>query len=87
MIHYKWLEILSAINSDNDLNRDNIIEKIKEKLKAIDPTTYKEWKNFNFNVNYWINNCAERCTLLHIAAGNGYIKAVKTLLEIGAKVY
>lgn len=86
MIHYKWLEILSAINSDNDLNRDNIIEKIKEKLKAIDPTTYKEWKNFNFNVNYWINNCAERCTLLHIAAGNGYIKAVKTLLEIGAKV-
>ncbi|WP_353283628.1 ankyrin repeat domain-containing protein [Wolbachia endosymbiont (group A) of Pogonocherus hispidulus] len=86
MIHHKWLEILSAINSDNDLNRDNIIEKIKEKLKAIDPTTYKEWKKFDFNVNYWINNCVERCTLLHIAAGNGYIKAVKTLLEIGAKV-
>ncbi|XP_011858782.1 PREDICTED: ankyrin-1-like, partial [Vollenhovia emeryi] len=65
---------------------DNIIEKIKEKLKAIDLATYEKWENFNFNVNYLINNCTERYTLLHIAAGNGYIKTVKALLEIGAKV-
>jgi predicted DNA-binding ribbon-helix-helix protein len=32
----QWWKILSAIEKEKDLNRDNVIEKIKEELKAED---------------------------------------------------
>lgn len=37
-------EILSAVNKETDLSRDNVIEKIKEKLKAADEGEHKKWE-------------------------------------------
>ncbi|WP_374699014.1 hypothetical protein [Wolbachia endosymbiont (group B) of Limnophora tigrina] len=32
--HEEWKKILNAVNDDKDLNKDNVVEKIKGKLKA-----------------------------------------------------
>lgn len=48
----QWWKILSAIEKEKDLNRDNVIEKIKEELKAEDKNWYKKWEKAGFGVNY-----------------------------------
>jgi ankyrin repeat protein len=85
MIYKQWLKILSTIDDENNLSRDDIIEKIKKKLEVIDRNTYKEWREVGFNVNYIISN-KEQWTLLHIAAENGHTETVKALIENGANV-
>lgn len=32
--YQQWREILSTVNSDNKLDKRNVIEKVKEELKA-----------------------------------------------------
>ncbi|APR98867.2 ankyrin repeat domain-containing protein [Wolbachia endosymbiont of Folsomia candida] len=52
MNYEQWEKILSEINNDEDLNKDNIIEKLKEKLKVEDEDEYKEWEEAGSDVNY-----------------------------------
>ncbi|VVC34944.1 Hypothetical protein CINCED_3A017075 [Cinara cedri] len=44
-----WKEILEAIDSEN---KDNVIEKIQEKLKIEDAEEYYEWEKANFDTNH-----------------------------------
>lgn len=50
--HVQWKEILSVIDCDLSLSNDNVIEKIKEKLKVEHQDVYEEWENNQFDVNY-----------------------------------
>ncbi|MGL9762748.1 MAG: hypothetical protein ACR5LB_11665 [Wolbachia sp.] len=61
------LEVLTSINADNNLNENNIIEEIKEKLGE-NSDTYQQWEVNRFNVNYIFNDLF---TLLHIAPAEG----------------
>ncbi|WP_164741537.1 hypothetical protein [Wolbachia endosymbiont of Bemisia tabaci] len=40
-------QILSIVNRENDLNGNNIVEKIKEQIKKRSLSTYEEWKGEN----------------------------------------
>ncbi|MDX5526503.1 MAG: ankyrin repeat domain-containing protein [Wolbachia endosymbiont of Andrena nigroaenea] len=82
MEYKQWLEMLSAINADDDLNKDNVIEKIKEKLEKEDPGTYQEWQDSRFDINYTFNDQM----LLHIVATKGLAKVTKLLIKKGADV-
>src|SRR6266576_2911146 len=84
MKYKQWLDILSAINADNDLNESNVIEKIKEKLEKEDPGTYKEWQDNQCGVNYTLLD--SQLTLLYIAAANGLAKVTELLIKKGANV-
>ncbi|MDG7057199.1 MAG: ankyrin repeat domain-containing protein [Wolbachia endosymbiont of Penenirmus auritus] len=74
MIYQEWKKVLNAENSDN------IIKKIKDKLRAEDPNIYKEWEEVKFDVNHQFQDIKN--TLLHVATGNGNVDVVNTLLEI-----
>ncbi|WP_425386623.1 ankyrin repeat domain-containing protein [Wolbachia endosymbiont (group A) of Barypeithes pellucidus] len=76
MLQSKWKEALSAVNADNDLNESNVIDKIKEKLKAADQSEYERWKKFDFDLAY----------LLHKAVRGNFIEIVSALIEKGANV-
>lgn len=45
-------QILSIVNRENDLNGNNIVEKIKGQIKERCSSTYEEWSNENFDINY-----------------------------------
>lgn len=77
----QWLEILSTINADSDLNGNNVIEKIKEKLEKENQSTYQEWEGNQFNINHRLSGSF---TLLHIAAMNGLAKVAELLIKKGA---
>ncbi|WP_353283578.1 ankyrin repeat domain-containing protein [Wolbachia endosymbiont (group A) of Pogonocherus hispidulus] len=76
MLQSKWKEALSAVDADNDLNESNVIDKIKEKLKAADQSEYERWKKFDFDLAY----------LLHKAVRGNFIEIVSALIEKGANV-
>ena len=82
---YESLEtVLKTIEAKEDLNKDNIIQKIQEELKEQDQDLYQEWEKGNFDVNHVFDTLLyEKWTLLIIAAKNGYKKTVGFL--IGAK--
>src|SRR6266576_1832720 len=84
MKYKQWLDILSAINADNDLNESNVIEKIKEKLEKENPSKYKEWQDNQCGVNYTLLD--SQLTLLYIAAANGLAKVTELLIKKGADV-
>ncbi|MGL9688729.1 MAG: ankyrin repeat domain-containing protein [Wolbachia sp.] len=75
------LEVLTSINADNNLNENNIIEEIKEKLGE-NSDTHQQWEVNRFNVNYIFN---DQFTLLHVAA-SGLVKVTELLTNIGAYV-
>ncbi|WP_175937345.1 ankyrin repeat domain-containing protein [Wolbachia endosymbiont of Madathamugadia hiepei] len=68
MKYEQWKKILSAVNGEVDLNEDNVIEKIKKKLKAEDKDWYTKWEEAGFDVNYLFQVEDETLTLLHLAA-------------------
>ncbi|PBQ28046.1 hypothetical protein BTO27_02805, partial [Wolbachia pipientis wAus] len=78
-------QVLGIVNRENDLNGDNIVEKIKEQLEKVDPPTCKEWEkkssdiNYKFSVDSYFGK--EELTLLHIACLNNQESVVKALLE------
>ncbi|GFR19820.1 ANK_REP_REGION domain-containing protein [Trichonephila clavata] len=82
MEYEQWLDILTSINADNNLNESSVIEKIKEKLEKEDSGAYKEWQNNKFDINYTFNDQM----LLHIAAANGLAKVTELLIKKGADV-
>lgn len=49
MEYNQWKEILSAVNADKNLSKDNVIEKVKERLKVEDKDKYEKWEKAGFN--------------------------------------
>ncbi|WP_245970092.1 ankyrin repeat domain-containing protein [Wolbachia endosymbiont of Bemisia tabaci] len=80
MAYERLSEILSTIN---DLNENNIIERVKEELEKEDPDTYKKWQDNGFNINYTFD---DQSTLLHIAARNDLVKIAELLIKKGGNV-
>ncbi|WP_265013673.1 MULTISPECIES: ankyrin repeat domain-containing protein [unclassified Wolbachia] len=79
---YESLEkVLKTIEAEKDLNLNNIIEKIKTELEEHDQGLYKNWEEGKFDVNYVFSLFFCECTLLTIAAENGYTNIVNVLLE------
>ncbi|MGL9779692.1 MAG: ankyrin repeat domain-containing protein, partial [Wolbachia sp.] len=89
--HEQWKEILSAIDADKNLSKDNVIEKVKEKLSQYSDE-YKEWDKASFNVNHLFHAVNEsdnpflreddKCTLLHLAARNNLENITEALLGV-----
>ncbi|MHC3897453.1 UNVERIFIED_CONTAM: ankyrin repeat domain-containing protein [Wolbachia endosymbiont of Nasonia longicornis] len=79
-------QILSIVNRENDLNGNNIVEKIKEQLKKVDLSTYEEWEKKNSDINYKFsdNDCYDkkRLTLLNVASLDNQENVVKALLAV-----
>ncbi|WP_395462621.1 ankyrin repeat domain-containing protein [Wolbachia endosymbiont of Cantharis cryptica] len=78
-------EILSAVNNDTSLNKDNIVEKIRERLPQ-SSSEYKEWERADFNTNHTFevefktdNN---KVTLLHCAVYYKLENILNALLEV-----
>ncbi|KLT22437.1 ankyrin repeat domain protein [Wolbachia endosymbiont of Armadillidium vulgare str. wVulC] len=80
MAHERLSEILSTIS---DLNENNIIERVKEKLEKEDPGTYEEWQDNGFDINYTFD---DQNTFLHIAARDNLVKMAELLIKKGANV-
>ena len=43
--------LLRALDADEGLNKDNIVDKIKAKLQAY-PDEYKKWEEAGFDINH-----------------------------------
>lgn len=76
-------QILSIVNRENDLNGNNIVEKIKEQLKKRSPYTYEEWEKKNFDINHLFSYDSEKeSTLLHIGCLDNQENVVNALLAV-----
>lgn len=78
--YQQWREILSTVNSDDKLDKSNVIEKIKEELEAKNEDILKQWEESGFYVNYEFQVGDNEFTLLHLAAQWGYTDLVKALI-------
>ncbi|XP_025418992.1 uncharacterized protein LOC112689477 [Sipha flava] len=86
----KWRELLITVNDSDGLNEVNVIEKIKEILKAEHQDVYEEWENNQFDVNYLFyvvydndlrSERVEKYTLLHLATRNNLENLLDALLK------
>ncbi|UIP93313.1 ankyrin repeat domain-containing protein [Wolbachia endosymbiont of Anopheles demeilloni] len=79
-------QILSIVNCENDLNGNNIVEKIQKQLQKADPSTDAEWKKKNFDINYKLSVDdyfrKKELKLLHLACLYNQENVVKALLEV-----
>lgn len=82
MEYEQWKEILSAIDNEADLSKDNVIEKVKEKLKAIDSSAYEEWEKTDFDVNYLFQVENIQRALLHLVAYGNLGNVAGALLKV-----
>lgn len=82
MKYEQWKEILSAIDNEADLSKDNVIEKVKEKLKVIDSSAYEEWEKTDFDVNYLFQVENIQCALLHFVAYDNLGNVAGALLKV-----
>lgn len=78
--YQQWREILSTVNSDNKLDKRNVIEKVKEELRASNEEVFKQWEKSNFYVNYKFEVGDNEFTLLHLTAQFGYTGLTKALI-------
>ncbi len=76
--------ILQGVNSSLDLSKENLIDRIKDKLQQENQLIYDEWKKSEFDINYMF--VVLKCNLLITAAENGYKKVVRYLTKNGANV-
>ncbi|WP_264688145.1 ankyrin repeat domain-containing protein [Wolbachia endosymbiont (group A) of Sympetrum striolatum] len=76
--HEQWERMLSAIDADKNLSKDNVIGKIKEKLSQYSDE-YKEWEGAGFGVNHLF---AVEYGLLHLAIHNNLENVVNALLGV-----
>lgn len=89
--HEQWERMLSAIDADKNLSKDNVIGKIKEKLSQYSDE-YKKWDKASFNVNHLFHAVDkpdnpflredDECTLLHLAARNNLENITEALLGV-----
>ncbi|MDR0288611.1 MAG: ankyrin repeat domain-containing protein [Rickettsiales bacterium] len=90
MEYKQWQKVLGTINTSNDLNGSNVIEKVKEELQREDSGIYQEWKDRQFDMNYIFKVQGDwpilNSTLLHIAAFAGYKKVAEALLAADVNV-
>ncbi|WP_353288606.1 ankyrin repeat domain-containing protein [Wolbachia endosymbiont (group A) of Pogonocherus hispidulus] len=96
MNYEQWKRTLSAVNEKEDLSKDNVIEKIKEELKAEGKGEYEKWEGASFDVDYLFEIeddtlddtliAYDRFMLLHSAAKNGHADVVNALIQNGANV-
>ncbi|WP_353275368.1 ankyrin repeat domain-containing protein [Wolbachia endosymbiont (group A) of Pipizella viduata] len=96
MNYEQWKRMLSAVNEKEDLSKDNVIEKIKEELKAEGKGEYEKWEGASFDVDYLFEIeddtlddtliAYDRFMLLHSAAKNGHADVVNALIQNGANV-
>ncbi|QCB62495.1 ankyrin repeat domain-containing protein [Wolbachia endosymbiont of Drosophila mauritiana] len=82
-------KILSAIDKDASVNKDNVINKIKEVLRREDTIAYQEWENKNFSINHTFiqSDPDAEFTLLIAAAAAGCKDLVNVLLDRHADVH
>ncbi|WP_353278137.1 ankyrin repeat domain-containing protein [Wolbachia endosymbiont (group B) of Longitarsus flavicornis] len=82
-------KILSVIDKDASVNKDNVINKIKEVLRREDTIAYQEWKNKNFSINHTFiqSDPDAEFTLLIAAAAAGCKDLVNVLLDRHADVH
>ncbi|WP_341812142.1 ankyrin repeat domain-containing protein [Wolbachia endosymbiont (group A) of Conops quadrifasciatus] len=80
----QWEEILSAVNNEGrNLNENNVIEKIKERLKVKDKDEYDKWEKADFDVNHrfeWLEG--RKPTLLHLAVCHEAASVLNALLGV-----
>ncbi|MDX5527325.1 MAG: ankyrin repeat domain-containing protein [Wolbachia endosymbiont of Andrena nigroaenea] len=88
MKYDQWKRILSTVNEEGNLSKDNVIEKIREKLSRYSDE-YKEWDEASFNVNHLFHapdnpflREKDKCTLLHLAARNNLENITEALLGV-----
>ncbi|WP_353269602.1 ankyrin repeat domain-containing protein [Wolbachia endosymbiont (group A) of Myopa testacea] len=85
-----WKEVLSAINADNDLDKGNIVERIKEKLSLESLKEYCEWKDTNFDVGHLFKvtdgNNIDDHTLFNLAIKSNCTNVVNVLISIGPDI-
>ncbi|QWE33761.1 MULTISPECIES: ankyrin repeat domain-containing protein [unclassified Wolbachia] len=75
--------ILSIVNRENDLNGNNIVEKIQKQLQRRESSTYEEWRKENFDINYkFSNNNYKKLILLHVASLDNQENVVNALLAV-----
>lgn len=83
-------DIFNSVNSCEDLNGINIIDRIKEQLKLQNQNVYEEWEKDGFNIDHMFNLSllltTRDGTLLHLAAIDVHVKAINALIARGAKV-
>ncbi|WP_264688090.1 ankyrin repeat domain-containing protein [Wolbachia endosymbiont (group A) of Sympetrum striolatum] len=91
MNYEQWKRMLSAVDKEEGLSKDNVIDKIKEELKKY-PEEYKKWEEAGFDVDYLFEIeddtliAYDRFMLLHSAAKNGHADVVNALIQNGANV-
>ncbi|WP_333023631.1 ankyrin repeat domain-containing protein [Wolbachia endosymbiont of Pentidionis agamae] len=88
-IEYKILEyILCDLNNDKNLNKDNMVEKIKGRLKEENKALYKTWKKVGFSTNHYFKtaNTSNFFSLFGIAEKEGFTKIKEILEEINAEI-
>ncbi len=80
---------LNSISSNNDLNKDDVIKAVKNKLSS-DSDAYKEWEKGKFSFDHvftTVNNGVEsKHTLLTAAFNREDSKVANFLIKVGADV-
>ncbi|KLT21741.1 hypothetical protein wVul_1486 [Wolbachia endosymbiont of Armadillidium vulgare str. wVulC] len=82
-----WRYIFNTVEGDSSLDEHNVIDKIKEKLKEKSGDVYKEWKRYNFDINYSFNvdgYITLGTKLLTGAVTNRSLKILRALSDRGA---
>ncbi|MDN5247985.1 MAG: ankyrin repeat domain-containing protein [Wolbachia endosymbiont of Tyrophagus putrescentiae] len=74
----EYIDILRQVNSNGNLNADNIVDEIKGTLLNLRGDVYEEWRKQKFDINYLF---VSSFTFLHVAIQNGYEKVIDALLE------
>ncbi|QOD38382.1 ankyrin repeat domain-containing protein [Candidatus Wolbachia massiliensis] len=83
MKYEQWEEILWAINDETDLSKDNVIEKIKQKLELGNKDEYEKWREADLDVNHrFEEEDMGRFTLLHLATRHEAASVVNALLGV-----
>ncbi|WP_265015482.1 ankyrin repeat domain-containing protein [Wolbachia endosymbiont (group A) of Anoplius nigerrimus] len=82
--------MLSAVDKEEGLSKDNVIERIKERLEAEGKGEYEKWGKADFNVNHlfetddtlpsWFS--CDKLTLLHSAARNNLGNVADVLSKV-----
>jgi len=87
MEYEQWKKILGEINLEKDLNFNNVVEKIQEKLAVEDKAECEAWEQNNCDLNFLFSvHCSSRDTvhketLFCLATHNYLYKVEHALLE------
>ncbi|MGL9762485.1 MAG: hypothetical protein ACR5LB_10230 [Wolbachia sp.] len=100
MKYEQWKEILSAIDKEADLSKDNVIEKIAKKLEEKNRDEYEKCGEVDFDVNHLFHTVFKydlpllfqdpeyEYTLLHLIANDnlGNVANILTYCSLGTSL-